>query len=192
MTPPRDEYTGPPLLLASGKKKPVVGAYGGLTVAYSHMLHRDGVLVGGEGAALLDHRLSLGAAGYGFSRTPSGPNAPDGTSREFFTGYGGLLLRYAVYSDIPLYASFGVLIGGGAVTLAPRSHDHDEADDHDVEVRGFFVMQPDISLHVNATRWLRFGLMGGYRLASGIDDFGYGSESISGVVAGGNIEFGWF
>jgi len=55
-----------------------MGGYGGLTVAYSRMLHRDGVLIGGEGALLVEHRLSLGGGGYGFSRTSAGPSAPDG------------------------------------------------------------------------------------------------------------------
>src|SRR4051794_35448579 len=43
-----------------------------LTVAYSHMLHRDGALVGGDGAMLVEYPLTLGGAGYGFSRAPGG------------------------------------------------------------------------------------------------------------------------
>jgi len=188
-----EEYNGPPLLLGDSKKKLKLGGYGGPTVAYSHMLHLDGVLVGGEGALLIDHRLSFGGAGYVFSRSPGGPPAPDGTSREFFVGYGGVLLRYAVYSDLPLYASFGTLIGGGAVTLAPRHHD-DNGDDHDdqVESRGFFVLQPDVSLHANATRWLRFGVTFGYRIATAVDQFDFQSGDMSGPVVGGNVQGGWF
>jgi hypothetical protein len=156
------------------------------------MLHQDGVLVGGEGAMLMEHRLSLGAAGYGFSRTPGGPPAPDGIARHYVTGYGGFMLRYAVYSDIPLYASFGVLVGGGAITLTP--YHHDDADHHgeDVEVRGFFVFQPDVSLHANATRWLRFSLTAGYRVATGVDSFRYKADDIGGAVIGGNVQAGWF
>jgi hypothetical protein len=179
------------LLLGDSKKKLRMGGYGGLTVAYSHMLHRDGVLVGGEGAVLVEHRLSFGGAGYAFSRSPSGPPATDGASREFFAGYGGVLVRYAAFvSDIPCYASFGVLIGGGAITLASR--DHQDHEDHHAEVRGFFVMQPDVTLHVNATRWLRFGITGGYRLATAVEHFGFAGDDVSGAVAGGNIQAGWF
>ena len=77
-----------------------------------------------DSARRSEHRLTLGGAGYGFSRTPGGPPAADGTSRQFSSGYGGFVIRYAVYSDIPLYASFGVLIGlsGSAfVILPPRT-----------------------------------------------------------------------
>ena len=189
----QEEYEGPPMLLGNSKKKLKVGGYGGPTIAYTHMLHRDGVLVGGEGAVLIDHRLSFGGAGYVFSRSPDGPPASDGTPREFFTGYGGFLIRYAVYSDIPVYASFGTLIGGGAITLAPRQRDdNDEANDENVETRGFFVLQPDISLHANATRWLRFGLTFGYRIASAVEHFDYQGGDMSGPVVGGNIQGGWF
>ena len=188
--PKHDEYTGPPLLLAPRGKKPTLGGYGGLTVAYSHMLHRDGVLVGGEGGVLIEHRLTLGGAGYGFSRTPGGPPALDGTPREYFAGYGGFLIRYAVYSTIPLYASFGVLIGGGALTLAPQHHDN--ADTHQyAESRGYFVLQPDVSVHVNMTRWLRLSLLAGYRLATSVEAFHYRADDIGGAILGGNIEAGW-
>jgi len=193
--PPKEtkaqEYDGPPLLLGHPNKKPVVGGYGGPTVAYTHMLNRDGVLVGGEGAVLIDHRLSFGGGGYVFSRSPDGPPAADGTPREFFTGYGGFVVRYAVYSDIPIYASVGALIGGGALTLAPRQHDDDDTSDK-TETRGFFVAQPDISLHVNATRWLRFGLTFGYRIATAVNAFEFNGGDLSGPVVGGNFQGGWF
>lgn len=185
------DYDGPPLLLGDAKKKPAVGGYGGPTVAYTHMLNRDGVLIGGEGAVLVDHRLSFGGAGYAFSRSPDGPAAPDGTPREFFTGYGGFLIRYAVYSDIPVYASLGALIGGGALTLAPRQHDDEDTGDK-VQTRGYFVAQPDVSLHVNATRWLRFGLVFGYRVATAVNDFDFKGSDMSGPVVGGNFQGGWF
>jgi len=190
--PKHDEYDGPPLLLTPKNKKPKLGGYGGLTVAYSHMLHRDGVLVGGEGAMLIEHRLSLGGAGYGFSRSPGGPAALDGTARQYSSGYGGFVIRYAIYSDIPLYASFGVLIGGGAVSLAPHPQHNGDMHEEDIEVRGYFVLQPDVSIHVNATRWLRFSLTAGYRVATAVEAFRYQADDIGGVVLGGNIQLGWF
>ena len=192
--PKHDDYDGPPLLLG---KKSHIGGYGGVIIAYSHMLREDGVLIGGEGAVLANHRLSLGGAGYGFSRTPSGPPTLTGERREFITGYGGLVLRYAVFADnVPVYASLGVLLGGGAVVLA-RDHcdecDYDDDwDDNHEEGHGYFVVQPDLSLHVNATRWLRFGLTAGYRFATAVDEYNFQSDELGGVVLGGTIQAGWF
>ena len=200
--PSHNEYDGPPLLFSGKKKKPQIGAYGSLGVAYTHMLHRDGALVNLEAALLIDHRLSIGLAGYGFSRTPRGPDAFDGARREFGTGYGGLTVRYAVFApNFPVYASLGVLVGGGVLALDDERRwnddDWDDDDDNDwrggrEQVEGYFVTQPDITLHVNATRWLRFGVTGGYRFASGVDAFGFDSKAMSGAVVGGNIQLGWF
>lgn len=202
--PSHNDYDGPPLLFGADKKKKLhVGAYGGLGVAYTRMLHRDGALVSLEGAVLVDHRLSIGLAGYGLSRTPRGPDTLDGNRREFRTGYGGLTLRYAAFApSFPVYASLGVLVGGGVLGLdSERGWDDDDWDDDDWDddgrrrdqrIEGYFVTQPDITLHVNATRWLRFGITGGYRFASGVDTFGYASKAMSGAVVGGNIQLGWF
>ncbi len=191
-------YNGPPPLLGAGKV--AVGAYGGLGIAYTHMLHRDGVLTDLELAVLVDHRLSLGLAGYVFSRTPEGPRAIDGTPREYAAGYGGLLLRYAAFApDFPVYASVGMLLGGGALNLHSQNvycsnHDDPHGDCYSPysETEGFFVFQPDFSLHVNATRWLRFSATGGYRVASGVTRFGYDAKALGGGFGGGSIELGWF
>ena len=189
-------YNGPPLLLGSGKT--AVGAYGGLGVAYTHMLHRDGVVTDLELAVLAAHRLSFGLAGYVFSRTPSGPQALDGTRQAYAAGYGGLLLRYATFGDFPVYASIGMLVGGGVLNLHPADfsssehHSDDCCYDASTANEGFFVFQPDISLHANATRWLRFSATGGYRFATAAKRFGYDHTALGGAVVGGSIELGWF
>ena len=190
-------YDGPPLLFTQGPGKPKLGAYGGLGVAYTHMLHRDGVVVDLSGAILVDHRLSLGLAGYFFSRTPSGPDYFL-TEREYRASYVGAFVRYHLYGDFPLYASVGAFVGGGMLWLGEDfNHDHDHSDNDEwnsdaSEVRGNFVFQPDFSLHVNAARWLRFTMTGGYRVATAVNDFGFDSQAMSGVVVGGKVELGWF
>jgi hypothetical protein len=199
-TPPPAPYDGPPLLFNSGKGKPKLGAHGGIGVAYTHMLHRDGAVVDISGAILVDHRLSLGLAGAFFTRSPNGP-AFGIVPREYQTVYGGFLIRYAFFGNFPLYASVGALIGGGTLALVedfdheyePDDYHHDPGwDSHGSEFRGYFVAQPDVSLHINATRWLRFTATGGYRFATAAQDFGYDSLAMSGAVIGGKLEFGWF
>jgi len=94
----------------------------------------------------------------------------------------------------------GVLAGGTLALVEDfdrepyhdDDHHHDSWDSHSSEFRGYFIAQPDISLHVNATRWLRFTATGGYRFATAAHDFGYDATSMSGAVVGGKIEFGWF
>jgi hypothetical protein len=204
--PPRDNYGGPPLLLGNGKNVKV-GAYGGMGGAYTRFMGRDSGLVSLEAALLLDHRLSLGLAAYGFTRTPRGPAAADGTKQEFGAGYVGFAARYSIFGNLPVYPTFGVVLGAGAINL---HHDHGwdddsdwddglryhDDDDDDEWERGLFdpflFVQPELALNANATRWLRFGATVGYRFTSGVGRFGLDTSDMNGIVAGGNVQLGWF
>lgn len=200
--PTTSSYDGPKLLFAD--RKPAIGVYAGVGTSYTHMLHRDGVVANAELALLVNHSLAIGVGGAVFSRTPQGPDNVFGEPREYAASYGGLVLRYAVYAkDLPVYASLGVLLGGGAVALyeeryGSRCCDDDFGDDDDeddyrdrAEVKPFLVAQPELFIHANATRWLRFGVGGGYRFASAVKDYGFGAKDTGGIVLGGNIHLGW-
>ena len=91
------------------------------------MFGEDGALVGLQGALLLDHRLSLGLAGYGWTNSQAAPADALGNPQRFETGYGGATIRYSLYTDdVPVYFTVGALVGGGAVALV-----NDEDDDFD-------------------------------------------------------------
>lgn len=201
--PTPTSYDGPKLLF--GHRKPAIGVYAGVGTSYTHMLHRDGVVANAELALLVDHALAIGLGGAVFSRTPQGPDNVFGEPREYAASYGGLVLRYAIYAkDIPVYASIGALLGGGAVALYEERYgsrccrdddfDDDFEDDYDsdrADVKPFLVAQPELFIHANATRWLRFGIGGGYRFASAVKDFGFEAKDTGGIVLGGNIHLGW-
>lgn len=203
--PSRDSYGGPPLLLGNGQKVKV-GAYGGMGGAYTRLMGRDSGLVSLEAALLLDHRLSLGLAAYGFTRTPRGPAAADGTKQEFGAGYLGFAARYSVFGSLPVYPTFGLVLGAGAVNLhhehawdderdwddGPRAHRHDDDDWERGLFDPFLFVQPELALNANATRWLRLGVTVGYRFTSGVGRFGLDTSDLNGVVAGGNLQLGWF
>lgn len=201
--PVRDSYEGPPLLLGRGKRIKV-GGYAGLGAAYTRFMERDSGLMSLEGAFLFDHRLSLGVAGYGFTRTPRGPLSAGGEAQEFGAGYGGLALRYSVFGNLPVYGTFGVLLGGGAVNLH-RDYGWDDESDWDDDWHGdhddawehgrfdtFLVVQPEVTLNGNVTRWLRLGATLGYRFTGGVGRFDLDESDLNGIVAGGNIQLGWF
>lgn len=200
--PARDAYTGPPLLVGS-EKKLRFGGYGSLGGGYTRLMGRDSGLVSLEGAFLFDHRLSIGLAGYGFTRTPRGPAAADGSPQQFGAGYGGLAIRYSVFGALPVYGTFGLVLGGGAVNLH-RDYDwsnesswddgyHSSDDDfHSGRFDAFLFAQPEVALNVNVTRWLRLGANVGYRFTGGVSRFGLASSDLNGIVAGGNIQLGWF
>lgn len=199
----RDGYDGPPLLLGAGRKIKV-GGYASMGGAYTRMIGLDSGLVSLEAALLLDHRLSLGVAGYGFTRTPRGPAALDGSRQQFGAGYGGLSLRYSVFAPgVPVYGTFGLVLGAGAVNLHRDDGWDDESswddgfnrDDREWDAGRFdpfLFVQPELALNANATRWLRLGATVGYRFTGGVSRFGLGESDLNGIVAGANIAVGWF
>lgn len=187
---PREDQ-GPPVLFGG---KLVVGGYGGLDVAYTRMFHRDGVLVGGQGALLLNHRLALGIAGYGWSNPARGPSGPDGEEQRFETGYGGFTAHSSFYLDqLPVYFTVGTLVGAGAIDLTDQNHDDGLGGLHDrPHTDAFALIQPDVSVHANLTRWLRLGLTAGYRITSGVNNLGFKESDLNGFTLGGQIQFGSF
>lgn len=182
---------GPPVLLDRAVD---VGGYVGLDVGYTRMFGQDGAVVGLQGALLFGHRFSLGVAGYGWTNAQPGPNDSLGREQRFETGYGGATLHYSLFfADFPAYLTFGALIGGGGVVLTPdRSDDFDDLDSNDDDADVFALVQPDLTLNVNVTRWMRVGLTAGYRLTSGVDQYGFDESDVNGVVLGGQVQIGRF
>jgi hypothetical protein len=184
------EDAEPPLLFG---KDFDVGGYGGVDVLYSRMFGESGALVGLSGALLLDHRLSLGVAGYGWTNSQSAPPDALGNAQRFETGYGGFTIRYALYlPKAPVYLSVGALLGGGAIGLVNENEEDFDSfeDNHGEDV--FAVVQPDVTLHANLTPWMRLGVTAGYRFTSGVDKHGYDESDVNGVVVGGQLQFGAF
>ena len=91
--------------------------------------------------------------------------------------------------DLPVYLTVGALVGGGAVALV--NDDDDDFDENQAE-DVFAVLQPDVTLHANLTRWLRLGLTAGYRFTSGVDRNGYDESDVNGLLIGGQVQFGRF
>lgn len=183
----------PPSLLG---KKVVFSGYGGVDVLYTRMFERDGAVIGLKGALLLDHRLALGLAGYGWTNPVRGPNSDTGRSRRYQTGYGGFTVHYSIYWDSPAYLTVGALMGGGGVSLTSWDGDRDDRDDRrddDESVTDTFVVfQPDVTLHLNITPWLRTGVMAGYRVTQGVGYLGFEEEDVNGLVLGATLQVGNF
>lgn len=177
----------PPTLF--GGRHARISGYGAIGMHYAHINGNDGVLSGIEGALLLDHRLAIGFAGYGWGNQQRLPASQDPNRDYLHFGYAGLLVRYHVYiPDSPVYFSAGAVVGGGVVGLTNTSN----GDLHRDNTDGFFMFEPMLGVHVNFTRWMRMGLDAGYRITSGIGRFAFTESDFNGISLGGNIGFGWF
>jgi hypothetical protein len=183
------EYTGPPTLLGSGKV--AVGGYGGVTVNYTRIYDHNGLMVGGEGAVLLEHRLAFGGAGYGLTTTLHGPPLADGSPSRLHFGYGGGLVRYHIITDHLAYLSVALLVGAGGITLSDEEELDVDPGSEDFEGNGFLVVEPGLGLHMNITRWMRFGLNASYRFTNGVSLRGLRDADIRGPALGAHAQFGW-
>ena len=183
-----------------------IGGYGGISASHANFFGNDGALVGVEGAVLLNRRLSIGMAAYGFTNPASAPRL-DSIDRDLEVGYGGLVGRYSFLFGSPVYVTVGALVGPGVIVAAPHreSWGEDDWDDDDYRDRYerdddvrrehvdvFTVVQPEATLHLNVTRWARLGVTVGYRAAFEVGKFGKDNDDVSGLVAGANLQFGRF
>lgn len=194
---PPAPYDGPATLIDGDGEKMHVGGYGGLSVLGTSIYKSGGLLVGGEGAILLDHRLAIGLAGFGLASEVKGPDLTNGEASILGFGYGGAVFRYHLVSKrSPVTASLGTLIGAGGLTLIEKST-NDEFDpeydySEDAEANAFFVAEPSVQANLHLTRWMRLGVSGGYRFVRGPTLRGVSDEDLEGVTAGGHLQFGWF
>ncbi len=186
-------YTGPPTLL--GSRPLAFGGYGGVDVRWSRLGGRDALLVGGEAALLIDHRLALGVGGYGLASLVPGPRSSRGNRSYLGLGYGGLVVRHNFVNQRLVYLSVGTLVGAGGVGFFEAVDEYEyeyEYDEAEFDADPFFVVEPSLGIHLNVTRWMRVGASVSYRLSEGIDCEGFTDRDFRGAAAGGHVQFGWF
>lgn len=194
---PPAPYDGPATLLDEDGESMHLGGYGGLAVLGTSINKSGGLLVGGEGAFLLDHRLALGIAGYGLSSEARGPDFASGDTSILGFGYGGAVFRYHLVSiRSPVTASVGTLIGAGGLTLIQKleygEFDYEYDYEEGTPANAFFIAEPSIQVNLHLTKWMRFGVSGGYRFVRGPSLRGVSDGDLEGVTAGGHAQFGWF
>ncbi len=171
------------------------GGYGGPVVKYTQIgpNNADGVLVGGQGGWIIDHRFVLGGAGYGLTtkvnadwydvRTYAGEPSP--YVLDF--GYGGVLLSFIGNSDdLVHYEIFGI-IGSGGVNYRLKN-DYGDTNNGDA----FFVAEPGVNVVLNVTHFFRIGFGGTYRYVRGVDLEGLTDGDLSNFSAQVTFKFGAF
>jgi hypothetical protein len=105
-----------------------LGWFGGPTVNYTRFHNQDGVLVGGQGACLISHKVYLGFAGYGLASHANAPDAyidSDWHQMRYDFGYGGGLVGVIIKNDELMHATADVLIGGGGLTWRTKGWQDD-------------------------------------------------------------------
>jgi len=112
---------------------------------------------------------------------------PDGFEEEGLTKlrmyYGGWTIEYFAWPDKVVHVTFPILIGAGKVEYKGSYRDSKTGKDSDT----YFIMEPEINVEFNITRFWRMGLAASYRYVSGCELGDVTDNDLSGVA--GNLTF---
>ncbi len=166
-----------------------IGGFGGPIVRVTQVAGETAVIAGGGGAFLINRRFAIGGSGFG------GTTAADviigGTPQrgEMDFAYGGLTLEVITRPSKLVHATYGVLIGGGTVSVWPdnlRPRNPTEVGDP------FGALEPQLGIELNLSRFARVGLNGGYRFTFGSEIEGLVNKDLNGASGTLLVRFGAF
>ncbi|MFZ1694870.1 MAG: hypothetical protein WAT74_16855 [Flavobacteriales bacterium] len=191
--------------LLGGDKQLHHGGWGAPTIHYTRIMDQDALLVGGRGAWIIDHRLSIGIAGHGLV-TNVGNAAYDAhlvangevlrRSSSLYMGYGGLLLEPVIAYRSPVHITLPVIIGAGGVTYGYHSELPDDFDpleyDDTYDAQAFFVVEPGVEVEMDVIPLVRVGIGASYRYTTDMNLPATAKDALHGINAGISLKVGCF
>lgn len=174
-------------LLKGGKHD--YGGFGGPVFRVTSVAGETMPLGGGGGAFLIDRRFAIGGAGYGGTQRVDARILGEETRGEMDFGYGGLTFEVITRPSKLVHATFGLLVGGGTVSVWPddlRPRNRRESDE------SFAVVEPQVMAELNVTRWFRAGASVAYRAAFNDEIPRLINDNLNGVSGGLVFRFGAF
>lgn len=185
-------------------KKMTYSGYGGLYTRYSKIGEADACLIGGRGGFIMNDNFVIGLAGMGMTapstRQKVSGNDYNGLLNHIGFGYGGLLAEYYFNPKDLIVISAGTVIGGGTLFFYDKDYYDDDYDDdynhhHDGDYEkgsNFFVVEPELNVFINITRFCRIGVGVSYRHVAGIEADEFSDKDFRGPTASVMAQFGWF
>ncbi len=165
------------------------GGFGGPVIKFTRVNSQFGVLVGGQGGWIINHKFVLGGGGYGLVNNVDANITINGLEQLINFGYGGVELHYICNSDSLLHFTVSTLIGAGAVSYRPR----DVLDwNWDTSTNTFFVFEPTVRAMINVTTFFRIGAGLSYRLIGGAKMDNIRDSDLSGPSIELVLKFGKF
>ena len=183
-----------------GSTQPAVGWFIGIDQGYTQFDSKDVWMCGLNFGMVIDHRLSLGLAGHGWTRRDDMyyPQVTDTAGAYLEGGYGGLLVEYTLFPQAPVHVTFPVLIGGGGASYVSDKEylewDEDEWDtehcviDDDV----FFVVEPGVRAEINLLKFMKLNAGISYRFVDGLQMVNTSDNMMNNFNATVGLKFGKF
>lgn len=142
------------------------GGFGAPVLKVGSVNGQMGLIVGGRGGWVVNKTFVLGGGGYGLVTHNDVTGLP---KTNLQLGYGGAELEWIVASDEAVHASAMLLIGAGGAQI--RSDSAWESGQNyrmgDIASTTFFVLEPQVNVELNLTRWFRVGAGASYRWTNG-------------------------
>jgi len=192
-----------PRTLFGGDQKVSHGGWGAPSAMYTRIMDTDALLVGGRAGWLINHRVTIGLAGYGL--TTALPNSKyddhlqglgDSLARgsQFEMGYGGLLIEPIIAYRSPVHVRLPILIGVGGCGYQYSSRSPIEVDYANYRdlAQAFLVVEPGVDLEINVVPLVRLALGASYRYTSELDLPATPKDALQGMNASFTIKVGWF
>lgn len=180
--------------------QPSVGWFIGVDNGYTQIADQNAWVGGLNFGMVIDHRLSLGLAGYGWCNQDRVyfPDLTDTAGAYLEGGYGGLLLEYTLFPSSPVHLTIPVLVGGGAASYVSDKEymewDEDEWDtehmvlDDDI----FFVIEPGIRAEVNLLKFMKLNAGVSYRYSPDVQLINTSDDLLNNFNATVGLKFGKF
>jgi hypothetical protein len=180
--------------LFSGNGKTTVGGYAAAPAKFTSIDGNLGVLTGGYGGVLLNHKIMLGVGAYSLVNNIGLPPVNPTINKEYLNlWYTGFVAEYTHNSDKLIHWTAGTLLGGGGVSRRDtrrRNDDFDQRNNYDGS--GFFVAEPFANLELNITRFLRLDVGASYRYVQGSSTQGITDGKLSNPSVHVSIKAGKF
>lgn len=170
------------------------GGYGALVFKYSKVGETYGTFGGAKISAILNHQLMLGIAGHGLLHPTRGLTIKDnydGQKPYIQFGYGGAMLEYLFLPDKLVSYSVGTLVGAGGFSFEDKENVSGE-EERDQPNYTFFVIEPEVNIHLNFAKYVRIGVGVSYRKTNGINSGNLSDKDFSNLNASIQLSAGWF
>lgn len=171
----------------SGLSKKGGGGFGGPILEMSNITGVTGVTVGGGGAAIIGE-FFFGGFGQG---SGDGEAVFNNERYDVSLGVGGFWLGYTPRSHKLIHPYTSLKIGWGGVNMDLEEDDDNSRDDFNSRIT---LIQPELGLELNITRWFRLAMTGGYRYVSGVNNLpgDLSNQDFRSVIGNLTFRFGGF
>ncbi len=188
---PEKKYVPPKTLFDQANTS--FSGYLGVFTRYSKIGEADGCLVGGKIGVIINDNFVIGGSGMGLTyptdREKLSGSDYSGILKKTGFGYGGFMMEYYINPKDLVVFSFGTMVGAGGLGFYENSED--EENDHGTTDK-FFVVEPEVNVLMNITRFCRVGVGASYRYVSGINTDEFSDSDFRGPSVFAVAQFGWF